>query len=296
MEQKNTLTPLLSHPTKENARPLASFDKSSWKDEPVGLHWINVDYPYLHTHDHYEIFVILDGKITHYINGKEFQLKKGDACLIRPNDKHKLFFNKKSEKYLHVNFIIKPFYMEKILQSYSESMFEYANAFSDFSPFQINDFELSLIKASAVKIHAFKQYSEKDVILCKSIITRLISIFIEQRYIKESDTIPEWLNNFLGFLYDPTSFTMPISELAKKTSYSHSRLYKIFKNYFNTSLVVFHTNIKLSYAKELLAKTDKTTLDICNIIGFSSLSHFNHAFKKKYNIPPTQYRKLKNKR
>lgn len=49
-------------------------------------------------------------------------------------------------------------------------------------------------------------------------------------------------------------------------------------------------DLKLLHAQEQLKFTNNTTLKISNKIGFSSLSHFNHIFKKTFHMTPTQYR------
>ena len=41
-----------------------------------------------HYHDYYEIFVMLDGKAKHCVNGSEIPLTKGDMVFVRPNDTH----------------------------------------------------------------------------------------------------------------------------------------------------------------------------------------------------------------
>ena len=48
--------------------------------------------------------------------------------------------------------------------------------------------------------------------------------------------------------------------------------------------------LKLTHAKEQLRFTGLTTLEISSDIGFSSLSHFNHIFKKAFGMTPSKYR------
>ena len=51
--------------------------------------------------------------------------------------------------------------------------------------------------------------------------------------------------------------------------------------------------VAYEYAKELLATTNLTTLSISSKLHFDSLSHFNHLFKREFNMTPSQYRKQK---
>ncbi|MBQ3046798.1 MAG: helix-turn-helix transcriptional regulator [Clostridia bacterium] len=283
----------LSIPTAANSWPIETIEHTAWNKEDVAVNWVNIDYPFFHTHTHYEIFIIFGGEIIHTIDGKKYHLKAGDACLVRPNNRHNLVFDKASPDYLHINFSFRPEYFENILKNYSPHIISFVNNTNDFSPYKISSVELNYIKKYALKIQAFNQYTETDIVLCKSIINKLISYYVEQKYLKEmgSTSLPDWLNEFISFLYSPESFTLTIDELTKRTPYCHSRLYRIFKQQFHMSIIKFHNHIKLNHAKDLLTHSNDNTLEICNNIGFYSLSHFNHAFKKEFGITPVQYRK-----
>ena len=46
----------------------------------------------LHTHNHYELFIISEGTAYHLINDSVQTVKKGDLFFIRPNDMHSYSF------------------------------------------------------------------------------------------------------------------------------------------------------------------------------------------------------------
>lgn len=64
----------------------------------------------------------------------------------------------------------------------------------------------------------------------------------------------------------------------------------IFKQNTGTTFIIYLTNCRLSYAKELLATTDRSIQDISMHSGFGSLNHFIKTFKKHENLSPSQYR------
>ena len=51
--------------------------------------------------------------------------------------------------------------------------------------------------------------------------------------------------------------------------------------------------VRLSYACTRLVNSGDTILDICLDSGFDSQRTFNRAFKERYRITPSEYRKLK---
>ncbi len=97
---------------------VATIEASSpWKNADVSFNYVNVDYPKLHTHSHWEMLIILSGSVTHEINGNTYTLSRGDACLIRPQDCHRLFHSLSGEKecYQQLNFLIRT----ECLQAYT---------------------------------------------------------------------------------------------------------------------------------------------------------------------------------
>lgn len=52
------------------------------------------------------------------------------------------------------------------------------------------------------------------------------------------------------------------------------------------------TKLKIDYAKTLLIKTNYSLLDISNMLGYSSYSHFITLFKKYTKYTPHDYRKV----
>jgi len=47
---------------------------------------------------------------------------------------------------------------------------------------------------------------------------------------------------------------------------------------------------RLNWAKSLLEKEEGSISDIAFTVGFASLAHFSHAFKKVFGQTPSKYR------
>jgi AraC family L-rhamnose operon regulatory protein RhaS len=62
---------------------------------------------------------------------------------------------------------------------------------------------------------------------------------------------------------------------------------KTFVNYLN--------DVRVESAKELVEDTDMSISSIAFHTGFEELSSFYRAFKKRYKVPPLQFRKSKAK-
>lgn len=274
---------------KTNLIYTADFNYSSpWGDCDISFTWTNSDFNSLHNHHHWELVVIVDGKICHSLNGSLFNLSHGDACLIRPNDTH--CFKNPNASYQQINFLIKAEYLKKYLSSYSDTLYE--SLLSDPMPlsFKIpeNQLQSTIYKMLSLQMTQGGD-TEKNVFHAKIIFSSLLADFLEQKF-SYTNSYPQWLKNLFNELNKPNTYKLSANEIAMLTPYSYSRLCYLFKKYTNKTLNEYMINLKLLHAQEQLKYTNKTTLEISNEIGFSSLSHFNHIFKKNFNTTPSQYR------
>lgn len=260
---------------------------SPFKNASIAFNWLNRDYPIYHEHSHWEVFIVMEGEIYHNINGRESVLKKGDACLIRPTDKHSLSFKKKQEnRYQQINFTFSDAFAKKMLDVYEcyEEVLKEQGAVQ----FTLDDSEMSTIYDKALLTQNLPQQTYE--MSTKLIVSRIISTYLEQRILFDT-AYPDWLNEFVIYLNNPNNFDKSTKELAAYTPYSYSRLSTLFKQYVGITIVDYINDKKMVYAKRLLRTTMLTTLRISEMIGYNSLSSFNHLFKKTFGITPSEYRK-----
>lgn len=263
---------------------------SPFKDAEIAFNWLNRDYPIYHEHTHWELFVVLAGKISHTVNGEEYVMKKGDACIIRPSDKHSLAFQNKQwgRDYQQINFTFSNDFAQKLLEVYEryEDILQEEKSLQ----FSIDDSEIATIYDKALLTQNLPQANYE--MSSKLILMRIITLFFEQRMLFDT-AYPTWLNEFVVYINNPSTFDKSTKELAATTPYSYSRLSTLFKQYVGTTIVDYMNEKKMIYAKRLLRTTRLTTLQISEMIGYNSLSSFNHLFKDTFGITPSRYRKEK---
>lgn len=277
--------------TKQNEiEATADFAISApWKNADVGFNWVNNGYPYLHNHNFWEIMICFKGSIKHTINGQTYMMRPGDACIIRPEDKHML--RTEDGESQHINFLIKNEYMKMFLCVYDEALIDefYKTPILNFS---IDKDSLSGLfhKTTSLQTTFGFPLTQKILINCKLIITNLL-----QEYIYQLNSIyssyPLWLKNLIIELDKREVFSKSIEEIVKLTPYSYSHLALLFKKNINMSLNEYLKIKRIEYAKERLTNTNDTTLEISMDSGYSSLSHFNHVFKSLTQKTPKEYRK-----
>ena len=173
----------------------AEFEVSApWKNEEVGFNWVTNAYPYLHSHNFWEIMVCFEGRIQHTINNYTYAMDPGDACIIRPEDRHMLRSDKGESQ--HINFLIKNEYMEKLLSVFSENLMADLYEVPTLN-FSLNKDELPNLLHKTIALQTVSNFPPTKEILinCKLIITQLVHEYV---YLHNSmqNVYPLWLKNF----------------------------------------------------------------------------------------------------
>ena len=81
-----------------------------------------------------------------------------------------------------------------------------------------------------------------------------------------------------------------ISEIAESMFLSKSYLQKIYKTYFNRSIIEEMIRFRLDMAKKLLDETELTVTEISKKCGYSSYNYFVRQFRMSEGVSPSEYR------
>jgi transcriptional regulator GlxA family with amidase domain len=85
-------------------------------------------------------------------------------------------------------------------------------------------------------------------------------------------------------------YNLGLEVYAKLCNRSLSSFKRDFHKVYGTPPGHWLINKRLGYAHQLLISTSKSIQDISHESGFENNTHFSKVFKKKYGIPPLQYR------
>lgn len=258
-----------------------------WKSSNISFYYTNFDYPFLHTHVYWELFVVTDGTITHHLNGTPTVMPTGSACLIRPQDRHKI--NAYQSKSLQtVTFMIKSEYMASLLQFYDLDLL---NSKTDLS-FNLNSIQLQNILHGTLMLQSLSQsdLAERET-RCRLLFSELISLLIEQKIVK-SKKVPDCVIQLLETLSNPLIREVSIkTDLADISNYSYSNMLRLFKKHTGYTISQYIQITKINYAIDLLKNSDMRIIEIAETIGYDSIANFNRLFKRNTGMPPTEYRK-----
>ena len=86
-------------------------------------------------------------------------------------------------------------------------------------------------------------------------------------------------------IYNPPT----IAEISRQIGMSESKLKKLFKQVFGHSIYQYILLNKMQLAKQLLDTKRYNVSEVGLEIGYSNLAHFAKAFKKQYQVSPSNY-------
>ena len=84
-----------------------------------------------------------------------------------------------------------------------------------------------------------------------------------------------------------------VADLAGLCYFSEYHFMRFFKKHMNMTCIEYLNNLRLEKAVELLEDDNASILEVSLSVGFSNLSYFHRAFKKKYHMTPGEFLHMK---
>lgn len=247
--------------------------------------------PY-HQHDEYELMVIKKGHGTAFVGDYIGEYQEGDVYLHGSNLPH--WFRKNNEKQTGASMVVqfkddflgKGFFdipeMKQIKQLLNNS------ARSIFCRGELK----KSIQKQLIEIESLPGY-EKVISLLNML--REISLSEEYEYVSgtvvthtEKDQI--LINRIFEYSMNNFKHKITLEEVAALTNKSVSAFCHYFKKITKVSYINFLTQIRISYACELLKTSNLSITEICYESGFNNWSNFSKHFNKYCEMSPSKYR------
>jgi len=83
-----------------------------------------------------------------------------------------------------------------------------------------------------------------------------------------------------------------LKTVAEELHTNHSYLSTLFKKEVGIGFIDYLNDIRIKRSQDLLVSTNLSLVEIAMRSGFDSQSYFTKTFKKKYDITPSEYRKI----
>ncbi len=106
-------------------------------------------------------------------------------------------------------------------------------------------------------------------------------------------TAAETVRRVHDYLLEHISERVTIEELSRKFHINPTTLKKAFKDEYGSSIAAHTKEHRMERAEILLREGNMSVSDAARAVGFDSASRFTSAFKEKYGVSPSEYRRRK---
>lgn len=263
-------------------------------DIEISYRYVYSDTEYFrpHYHDYYEMFLLLDGKAMHIVNGEKIPLRRGTLVFIRPADVHDYVLREGNGfSMINITFTAKTL---EALFSYLGDGFPCHRLLDAPLPPQValneSEFEYVLSHMTTVRTIA-EEDSERLKTTLRILLFRIFTRFFADYAEESSQDLPQWLSALCDEMSKNGNFTYGIPRMLELTDKSREHLARSIKKYMGVTLSEFINDLRLRFISNMLKNSNHDIADIVFESGFGNISWASELFKERYGMTMSEYRK-----
>lgn len=237
-----------------------------------------------HWHGSIEIFLVLEGIVDVAINGVNYRLQRGQLVLVNSNEVHAIDATYKN--FTIVLQIPRQLLLEHVLED--EVIFK--------RMIYKHDQELiAMIKKMYGQYELKKQGYRLEVL---SYFYKLLYILVSEYKLKEIDEglrrkhkQLEKLSVITHYIKEHYKEDISLESVAKEFGFNPTYLSKMFQKYAGINYKTYVVDVRMNKAYTALMNTEDSLTTIAMDHGFADSRSFAKAFKKRFGVLPSVYRK-----
>jgi len=246
----------------------------------------NLIVPHVHYHKEHELYYMLEGSTTYFIDGEIYSINKGDFVFISHGISHRTDYQKNSHN-------------ERIVISFEDSVFSEKSSFvleelTKARVIHIPQTHLSKLEELLFKIESEYRMNEKgSSVLLNLYILELLTLLCRYRHERKNTVygseqiihkISEYIRNNFGH-------ELTLKSLSQEFFISEGHLSRKFKQVTGLGINQYMTYVRISQAEKQLIDSDLTVTEIAELCGFCGSTYFSSVFRKSKGITPLAFRK-----
>lgn len=243
----------------------------------VGSHW----------HKSLELLLVLDGQVEITVDGETFFLKSEDIILINSNSIHEL--HSQSAVMIAIQLSTSLF----SLSDDADNLVFDCNSVKSADQEIFGGIRYAIAQMLRQNTHRNNGTDYRNLSLSYFMISELMEHFRiqETEALKVKKKYMVRLTNIVDYIHQHYKESFSLNDLAENQQLSVPYLSSFFNKYMGINFSQYYTNVKLEHAIEELLNTENSIETIAMENGFTESHAFVRAFKKKYGMLPSAYRK-----
>lgn len=228
-----------------------------------------------HFHEHANIALTVEGSFVETVGAEAYQVHPASVIFRPAGEKHSNCYGKTAARCLIIE--VQPDRLKSIRQV--TPMLDRA----------------SHVEGGFVSNLAFRIFRESrlpDAVAAFSIESLALELLVEATRVQLSQnrTPPRWLLQARERIHECFMNTASLSAIAESVGVHPAHLAKVFRLQYGCTVGDYIRRLRLDYAAQLLAQSEKTLSTIALAAGFYDQSHFANLFKLRFGIAPGVFR------
>lgn len=265
-------------------------------DSEIGCTYTYIDgrnwNPSLHDHDYFEMFLVLNDSVVHYVNGCYQELHRGTLVFIRPKDVHTFAFRKDAP-----NSVVNITFTKETMNT----LFVYLTTAFPSDEMLRSEMPPSVLLSEAETVMFMKKTDRyldptipprsKTIYFRVLLVETLTSFFADYKN-DQKEILPRWFDTLCREMRKKENFIAGLPRMIELSERDRSYLGRTVKRFLGMTPTEYINALRVSYAANLLLETDDDITDICFASGFNCYSCFYSCFCSKYDMSPTEFRSI----
>ena len=252
-----------------------------------------------HWHTSVELFAVLDGRLSFFLNEEEYPLEAGELIIINSNEIHSIHAPEKNETVV-LQIPLKQF--EDYFTAQRFIRFRSAARQGRDRTAKIPDNrKLAFFIEELYKVYTAREvgWEFRTMALYYNILFLLVKDYREseaaEKEIQDSRRL-DALSKITTYMREHYTEDLKLSDLASLFGYSDAYLSRMFKKYAKVNFKSYLQEIRMAYAYRELMNTDYTISRIAMDNGFADSRAFSKEFRKRYGILPSEIKRVEQKK
>lgn len=246
--------------------------------------YIHKDYDFkMHSHEFYELNIILNGSGQHYIEEHNLPASIGDIFVIPPNTRHGYY----SENHLDIfHVLLKSDFFKQYEQSLTKCpgfpiLFDIEPTLRQISGKQYNlHVDHNILATLRTELNRIQKaeidnYFVYENILALSFIAELGILFANNSTHLKSSSYETGILYIMDYIKKNLGGKLTLDSLAAIAHMSKATLNRCFQEFLHMSPIRYLTKCRIEKAKELLNEGTYNKTEIAQLCGFFDINHLN---------------------
>lgn len=243
--------------------------------------------------------VYVNDKAAFTVDGEKMEIKQTRIAMARLTSN---VFSNAEEVSAHARIkSVKVFFSEGWLKKYM-GLDDTVDGLQKYISLKTACFDIEPLDAEYLKLMEELWNAQQDDPLQNIFLQNRVTLLIERFFTRLAEKMKKWdgghnispedMERFMRveqlLVKDLSEKPPTIDQLAKLVTMSATRLKKGFKEMYGTGIYTYYQKARLQKAKELLLSGEYSVRDTAAATGFYNTANFATAFKKEFNILPSQ--------